>query len=434
MLALLSMAGCGGDDGIPGPAEAPPTAPIENIPGFEVGRVNAYYLVGDALTPAQDTLEVQVRPPAGVEFIDAWVNGRPGVRLVPVAGTDTMAQVFDISDLGPGDYELLLAADASTTAFARLTFTRGHALYVHVGTDWDDGDTSDQSLMLQDELHELHAELKLTHFAAPYTFTDPDITAERQALLVAWLKNQRDTFGDEIGLHIHPWCNFIEAAGVTCRTDPSTVYNNGDASGYTVMVSAYTEAEFTKLLQKADELFTANGLGTPTSFRAGGWTLGLDTAKALAGAGYLVDTSALNWARIEEWDGNYSGVLYDWNKTTWSEIGDTSQPYYISEADIQKGGTPHVGLLEVPDNGALVDYVTGNEMKQIFDANWSGGALTEPKAYVIGYHPSNYANNPDYHTRMNAALYYVDDRLASRGAGPAVYANLSDLAKIWPQP
>ena len=29
---------------------------------------------------------------------------------------------------------------------------------------------------------------------------------------------------------------------------------------------------------------------------------------------------------------------------------------------------------------------------------------------------------------------HIDDRLASAGKGPAVYINLSDMAKIWPAP
>ena len=434
MLAVTALAGCG-EDGVPGPAETPPAAPAANDPAFEIGRVGAYYLVGDVLTPAHNSLEVQVRAPAGTEYVDAWVNGRPGVRLVPVSGTDTLAQVFDISELGPGDYELLLAADSSDTAFAKLTFTRGHPLYVHVGTDWDDADTEDQALALQDELHDTHPELKLTHFVGPYTFTDPDLTTDRRDLLVAWLKAQRDEHGDEIGLHIHPYCNFVEAAGVTCRTKPSVVYTNGDATGYSVMCSSYTETEFRTMLQKADELFMANGLGKPTSFRAGAWALGMDTAKALAAEGYVADTSAVNWKFLEDsWKDVQNGVLFDWNSTQWSTITDTSQPYYISEADIQKGGTPHVGLLEVPDNGALVDYITGEEMMSVFDANWPGGGLTEPKSLVIGFHPSNYHYDPDYHKRMNTALDYVDAHLASQGKGPAVYVNLSDMAKIWPAP
>jgi hypothetical protein len=32
---------------------------------------------------------------------------------------------------------------------------------------------------------------------------------------VDWLKHQRDAFGDEIGVHIHPYCNFVDTTTVT---------------------------------------------------------------------------------------------------------------------------------------------------------------------------------------------------------------------------
>ena len=124
----------------------------------------------------------------------------------------------------------------------------------------------------------------------------------------------------------------------------------------------FSEDEFTALLNHSVEIFEQQGLGRPTSFRAGGWTADAKVLRALGRAGFIADTSANNWARMEEWKDQANGLLYQWNKENWSEIGDTSQPYYISEADIQKGGMPHIGLLEVPDNGALVDYITGQAL------------------------------------------------------------------------
>ena len=56
------------------------------------------------------------------------------------------------------------------------------------------------------------------------------ITPERRQLLVVWVTGQRDTHGDEIGLHIHPYCNFVDTTSVPCRTEPSTVYAAGDAT------------------------------------------------------------------------------------------------------------------------------------------------------------------------------------------------------------
>jgi hypothetical protein len=437
LITLLALAACGGDDEFPDPAISAPAAPAENDTAFEISQVRTWYLVGDAVTSGQDTLNIQVLPPEGTDFVDAWVNDRPGVRLVPVPNTNTVGQAIDISDLAPGEHTLILGADGSSTGFARLTFYRSHPLYVVVTTDWDYSDPSDDANLVQDELHDEHPELLLTHFVGPYTFTDSEVTATRATELADWVKEQRDEHGDEIGLHIHPYCNFVEAAGLTCRTEPSTTTDAGDPSGYTVMCAAYTETEFETLLDKADELFMANGMGKPTSFRAGGWTADLSTLKALAAAGYVADTSALNWARLEEWKPpsgplNYNGVLWEWNMTHWSSIGDTSQPYYPSESDILVAGTPHVGLLEVPDNGIMVDYVSGEEMIEIFDKNWDGSPLLAPVNYSIGYHPTPHLRS--YKPRLTEILNYVDAHSAARDGGPAVYATLSDMAKIWPAP
>src|SRR5262249_25240277 len=151
-------------------------------------------------------------------------------------------------------------------------------------------------------------EIRITHFWAPYTYTDPAVSPTRRDELTAWIAKQRDTFHDEIGLHIHPYCNFVVDAGLTCITDQSTVYAE-DVTGYTIKVGAYGRTEFGILRDHAADLFDQRGLGRPTTFRAGGWTATIDTLNALADKGYIADTSALNWARIDEWKGK---ELYSW--------------------------------------------------------------------------------------------------------------------------
>jgi hypothetical protein len=416
---LAVLAACG---------QGRPEVPDSNDPAFVVD-VPRWTLVGDGLTEAQTTLSVSITAPAGVERIEAWTTGVDAFEL-DRSGSEFTGEI-PIDHLEIGAHPILLAADGASIGFAAHTFRRSHALYVLVGTDWDDPDNTEQAYMLQEDLHARFPELLITHFAAPYSFTDPTVTAERRELIAAWLTEQAEVHGDEIGLHIHPFCNFVESAGLTCRTEPSTVYDQGDTSGYTVMCAAYDQAEFTTLLEHADQLFAAAGLPKPTSFRAGGWTTDLHTLAALRDAGYVADTSALNWERMEEWQDQQNGVLYEWNSTQWSTIDDTSQPYYPSVDDIQSGAGEPIGILEVPDNGIMVDYVSGDEMIEIFGKNWDGQSLAEPRQVTYGYHPSNYI--PFYHDRLVTALEHVDQYRASAGAGPVVYANLSDLARVWPQ-
>lgn len=429
LLATALLAACGGEPAAPGEK---PVAPEANDPDYRIERVRNWLLVGNAVTPGDDQIEVQVFAPDGVDTVDVWLDDEPGVRLAHGDQGD-FRQVLEAGHLAPGEHELLFAADGADTAFARLVVRRSHPLYLVVTNDWDDPDNSDSSLEQQERLRMFHPELRMTHFVGPYTYTAPTVTAERRQLLTDWVLGMREAHGDEIGLHIHPYCNFIDTTGVACRSEPSTVYAGGDETGYTVMCSAYSDQEFTDILLAADALFQEHGLGKPTSFRAGGWTAELGTLRALAAAGYLADASANNWARMEEWQGQQNGVLYEWNREHWASIGDTSQPYYPSDSDILAGGEPSLPVLEVPDNGILVDYVTGEEMIEIFDANWDRQSpLAQPLVYSIGYHPPNFVS--EYRVRITEALTHAEEFLASRDAGPVVYATVSEMADVWQRP
>jgi hypothetical protein len=271
----------------------------------------------------------------------------------------------------------------------------------------------------------------MTHFVGPYAFTDPTVTAERRAALVRWLARQRDTFGDEIGLHIHPYCSFVESAGLRCVVDQSTVYAE-DVTGYTVKVAAYRREPFGRLLEHANRLFEQNGLGRARTFRAGGWTASLETLQALADKGFVADSSALNWVRIEEWKDEGTGELYRWNQANWASIGDTSQPYWPHASDVAAPGPPSLPVLEVPVNGAAIDYVTREELEGLFDANWNRAPLGSPVTLVTTFHPAPGFSEAEGE-RLDGFLRYVDRHLASRGLGPVVYTTLERVAAAYPK-
>jgi hypothetical protein len=215
---------------------------------------------------------------------------------------------------------------------------------------------------------------------------------------------------------------------VTCITDQSTVYAS-DTTGYTIKLSAYERGPMGTLLQHAATIFNARGLGTPKTFRAGGWTADLNTMLALADNGYIADTSALNWKYIEEWQGK---ELYTWNMIHWGPINDTSQPYYPSTSDVlasQPGA--NVALLEVPDNGVMIDYVSTPEMNAIFDANWDGAPFAAAKTLMMGFHPSTSFSQAEY-KRVDDFLKYADMHLASKDLGPVVYISLTNVTQAFP--
>jgi hypothetical protein len=395
----------------------------------EVDR--AWSLVPNELSAGHDALGWSVEAPAEVSSVVVWLDGAPAGEADAGPG---FAGSVDVGAVAPGEHELLFAEPDAEVAFARRTFVRTHPLYVLVSVDWDRADTVDSELGWQDDLHDDHPALRLTHFVGPWTFTDPDVPPERADLLVDWLTQHRDEDRDEIGLHIHPFCSFVDTTSVPCREAPSYVYDEGDPTGYTVLSSAYTVEEYTELLLAADTLFEARGMGKPTSFRAGGWIADEGVLQALVNAGYVADTSANNWQLMEEWEGGANGVLWAWNQEHWAGIDSTSQPYYPSAADASVAGSPSIGILEVPDNGILADYVEVEEMIAVLEANWDGGAVGEPKVFSIGYHNRTTGLGFNFRDNIEDTLDHVDRFLAQDDAGPLVYATLSEMPIVWPAP
>jgi hypothetical protein len=433
---FLALAACGGDAD-PGDTPTPPAAtptrprdPAQNDPAFTVTGAPVYLLAGDTLTPATPSFALRVAAPAGTEALDLWVDDAAEPLPLAQDGAEWTVTV-DATPLSLGKHRLLLSRRGADEGAYRAELSKGHALYVVISTDWDFSDVDDRVLAHHEEMHVAHPELKITHLIGPYTFTDPEVSPARREQITGWAKTMRDTYSDEIGLHVHPRCEFVEAAGLTCLSGPSVAYPQGDPSGYTVRLGAYTRDQWDVMFAKADEIWNSIGFGKPTSFRAGAWTLELSTAQALADAGFLVDSSANNWKYMrEEWLGY---EIFTWNEAQWGPIGDTSQPYHPTEDSILPGGDGQaLSLLEVPDNGCMVDYWTVDEMTAIFEANWTEGPLAQPTQVSTGFHPAptDYYS-PDEYQRLDAFFTHVDQYLASKQAGPVVYINMSDAARVW---
>jgi hypothetical protein len=419
----LGVFACGD---FPPPRADKPTAPAENDPSYVVSGVHEWWIVPNAATEDPQLMTILVTVPSGTEFVDAWVADVKVARLAEQPNGQYGVQV-SLDGVPVGTHQVLLAANGSTEAFASVPFKRTAPYYVLVTTDWDFADPGNQANTYQDRLHRDHSDLRMTHFVGPYTFTDPAVNEARRAELVTWLQKQRDMFDDEIGLHIHPYCNFVTAAGLTCITDQSTVYTM-DTTGYTIKLGAYGRTDFGTLLEHSKTIFEQRGLGTPRTFRAGGWTATLETIAALADKGFTADTSALNWKRIEEWSGK---ELYRWNMENWNPIDDTSQPYYPSETNVLTTGDAKLSILEVPDNGVMIDYVSLPEMNGIFDTNWDGQPLESPRTLMMGFHPATPGFDEAEYLRVDGFLKYADQRLGTRHLGPVVYITLEDVVAAY---
>lgn len=306
-----------------------------------------------------------------------------------------------------------------------------HRLHVFVSNDWDVPDHAAETFALQERLHREHPALKITQFIGPYTFTDPAVPTRVKRSNVDWALRMEAEHGDELGLHIHPYTHFVAAAGVRPKLGP--VFADARAGrdpGYVVNLgAAFGLRETRRLLRGAKHNFGEAGLPEPRSFRAGGWTAADHTLRALADEGFRVDASAVPVSMLEAWRTN-GMPLYAWLSEQWPHITTESQPYFPARGS-GRGRRGTLPLLEVPDNGALADYATGEQMIDIFRRTVAAGLEDGPRVLSIGYHG---VSLPSYFSRIDAALRHLDGFLAENGAGPVVYSTAQEIADLFGAP
>ncbi len=404
-----------------------PAIPSIADSSFKIRGIRKWYIIPNALDSSYGEINISASSPGPVKKMHLFID-----TLFIKSCTTNSADcnfTFNVSNLQTGEHRLLLSADNNDTAFAAPIFQVSHPLFAVVSCDWDEPSIFYEYLYQQDTLHANHPDLRITHFAGPYMFTDPYISPNIINRQVGWLKNARESWQDEIGLHIHPYCHFVRAAGLSCIVNDPWDGSPHDSSGYLISCHRYAEQDFSRLLQYADSLFVSAGLGKPTSFRAGGWTADISTIRALSKNNYSVDASSVNVPYATELALKLE-PLYNWAKTNWAHISDTSQPYYPNQTDISSNEKPQLSCLEVPDNGVLADYVTAAEMIGIYKAIRLRKTLNRPKQLSIGYHPDSFSRlNFD---RIDSVLDTIDTHLAKYDTGPVIFATMSELPKVWP--
>jgi hypothetical protein len=409
-------------------AQTPGAEELEQTGNVAVITLERHWLLeDDGLTDGEDELGVTFTLPK--RYKHALVVVGDGAPHAVSRGADgAFAATLPVAELGPGEHQVRVVSKASGNLLGAATFVVSYPLYVVVSTDWDDTRMGDAYLARMEELRHDHPALRVTQFFAPYHYTDPQVGPARKDEIDRWVKRQRDEHGDEIGVHIHGWCHFVTTSGVPCRTAES--FYRDDGSGYTTILAAYEEDEMVAILERARAVYAEHGLGSPTSFRAGGWTADAKVMRALARTGFTVDTSAVPPHRLATWQGY---TLFDWNSANWAAITETTQPYFPADprVDTHDPSAP-IPILEVPDNGVLVDYVSGADMVEIFEWNYHGKALEHPTLYQVGWHPPNFSSS--FLARMDEALSRVDAHLHEGDRGPVVYVTISELTRVWPLP
>lgn len=268
-----------------------------------------------------------------------------------------------------------------------------------VSVDWEGRNLDPANLRAMSEFRAAMPGVRIVQFLNAAYFTKPGAnSAETEAQIRTTLRPS-----DELGLHIHGWKRLFEASGVKFRATPNFWGTNelsGDCTfdcGHEVPISAYDEAELEKVIRFSILTLEGNGLGHARSFRAGGWMAKDNVRQALVANGIAWDSSAVPTAYLA---GELQGLpVLDWLGDLWRGTTATSQPYTIA--------TPAGALKEVPDNGALADYVTADEMVDVFQqakARYLKNK-TQPQVVSIGFHQETAAR---YLPRVRDALTRID--------------------------
>jgi len=285
-------------------------------------------------------------------------------------------------------------------------------LLLVVSTDWEGRDLKLQNLAAMKNFRRDFPEVKIIQFLNAAYFTKPDADATQ----VRSLMNSVLQPGDELGLHIHGWKTLFEASNVTFRSSPTAWGNelqNCDYDcGHEVAINAYTGPEMRKVIHYSVDTLNAQGFGRATSFRAGAWMGDKQILDALTDEGFKMDSSEVPPELLQSAIEQYP--FWSWIENLWKGVDTSVQPHVIN--------TRSGSLLEVPDNGALADYMTSDQMLEIFKSE-AFALARDPShdVYVqIGFHEETAAI---YLPRVSAAITAMKAE-ATRSTIPFAMASL----------
>ncbi|MCA8925615.1 MAG: hypothetical protein KDD82_27650 [Planctomycetes bacterium] len=361
-------------------------------------------------------------PYAGVARID---SARDGLRITLQRGERAPRRGRLVPGEGEGWRLLLDDGSAPPEVFrwadgvldsGQAQLTRRGALRVAVSVDWEGRELADGNLRAMEAFERETPGVPLTHFLNAAYLTKPG--ADPAAVAAALRRVVRA--GDERGLHVHGWHSLVTAAGVAFRAGP-TFWDGGQIArprpgrdaGHEVEIAAYTAPELRRIVAHSRRLLAEAGYELGGAFRAGGWIATPHVLEAVRAEGLWIDSSATT----HEWHDELLGyALWERIAEVWPEVHATTQPYWIE--------TPAGRVLEMPDTGALADYVTAEEMlahlEQALEAQ--AAAPRRDRFVHLGFHQETAAR---YAPRVSAAIRVLRAR---HPTAPLVFEPLSASA------
>lgn len=274
-------------------------------------------------------------------------------------------------------------------------------IYITITVDWE----GEHVLNLNDLVQfrkKIGTHIPITHFICPTYFIDGN---KRDIVKI------KDTIEphDEVALHIHPLKKLLKHVGIPFRKEYNfyrspikklneylmingktrNPFSRWSITGRGVPLSVYPDEEINKIIHTSKSILEQEFPEKPINgFRAGGWITNDTIFKTLKELQFRYDSSAVppsffSTGYNNSSDGNLkdcyndkNGVFTEYMMTLWgrnkTEIPFLSNSLYkqlFKEKFIDEYTQPFFvnGLLELPNNGGMSDFVCKNNFEQIFE-------------------------------------------------------------------
>lgn len=393
------------------------------VPSRVQGIIDQHWLLkGDGFSLPDESLRYQVLLTEDLNLdknvvVSYEILGLGQKGYLTSVGERKWEILIDLERVPPGVYQIQSIVEDAQEKFLsqKSAFFISYPLYVVWSIDWEGYDVTNSTLEALVNISQKHL-LPITHMFNPRIYTNPDLSPARRQFLTQWIKKRKDVFGDEIGLHLHMFPDFVQDAGVEARFEPK--WGNWQ-DGYDILTTSYDYEETVKLLERGKWWFLENGLGSPISFRAGGWFADAETLKAVETSGFYLDASGRD---RYIWGPNR--IPGFWN------LDVTSQPYKPSLSNQNKAGFPSLDIWEFPNNGGSSYDLILKEMMTRFDENFP------QKQPLINKRIVTYLSHAQWFSlaeqeRVDNLFSYIDEFSHDQDWGPVKYVTLEQAYQAW---
>ncbi len=326
-----------------------------------------------------------------------------------------------IRELSVGTYFIELAdieinEDIQLIQSKRQRFFISYPIFVNWSMDWEGFGVNQEDLNDIADIVSKYG-VKLTHYFNPRIYVTDQYTGNAVSRELAiyytnWVINRRNTYREEIGLHIHLYPDLLNEVGIEPVSGAGIVGIGRDEH----MLQSYSVEDLVEIFEWSIEKFEENNIGMPLAFRSGAWMSGPNVLEALEEVGILIDSSGRTAGVLNPSIGASSRI--PWNLTA------TTKPYQPNIDDINSAAPPNFDLWEFPNNGADSYWFSAEEMISRFNQNYKT-IMEEPQVVTYLSHPHQFKTFDSQ--KIRGLLGYIDQYDYSEDKGPAVYSTLEKV-------